>query len=103
MPMDEKNKIPSVYFTLRENEVLLRSYSESMGEITDIIENINLQGGEKELQIAFNTHYFLDIAKILAPECENLEIMFSGSLGPSLIKNPEDKNYIYVLVPLRTN
>jgi DNA polymerase-3 subunit beta len=41
--------------------------------------------------------------KILDAETERISIQMSGSLGPSLITNPDKENYLYVLVPLRTN
>jgi DNA polymerase-3 subunit beta len=57
MPIDDKNKIPNVHFTLKGNEVLLHTYSEIMGEIIEIIEDMIIEG-DPELQIAFNTNLF---------------------------------------------
>lgn len=102
MPTDDKFKIQHVQFSLQEKEALLNSFSESMGEISEIIE-VNDINGEKDIKIAFNTHYFLDAVKIFENECESIIIKFSGSLSPALIKNPEKENYIYILVPMRTS
>jgi DNA polymerase-3 subunit beta len=73
-----------------------------MGEIQEIIENVQIDG-ENEFTISFNTYYFYDAVKIFAPECPDINISLSGSLGPAMLKNPEKDNYIYILVPLRTN
>lgn len=100
MPSDDKLKIQHAKFHFRDNEALVNTYSEIMGEIEEIIENLNIKG-ESDVKIAFNTNYFLDVVKILAAECEELSINLSGSLGPALIKNPLKENYLYVLVPLR--
>lgn len=101
MPTDTKVKIPYVKLEFNEFEALVYTYSEAMGEIEEIIENISIEG-EAELKISFNTTYILDIAKIFNAECEEIIINLSGSLSPAIIKNPSKENYIYVLVPLRT-
>ena len=101
MPTDDKLKIQYVRFNINENEILVNAYSEMMGEIEEVIEDIKLSG-DNDLQIAFNTNYFLDVIKIFNSECEEIEIQLSGALGPALIRNPKKDNYLYVLVPLRT-
>ncbi|NLO22169.1 MAG: DNA polymerase III subunit beta [Syntrophomonadaceae bacterium] len=102
MPTDDKLKIQNVQFKFKENEVLINAFSEIMGELEEFIEEIQIDG-EKEVNIAFNTNYFLDIAKIMQAECQNMQIDLSGSIGPAIIKNPEKDNYLYVLVPLRSS
>lgn len=102
MPVDEKVKIPHVQLTFKGEEAIINSYSEEMGEIEEIIENLQVEG-EDNLKISFNTNYFYDALKIFAPECEEIDLHLSGSLGPALIKNAAKDNYVYVLVPLRTN
>jgi len=102
MPTDDKFQIQHVQFILQQQEAILNSYSESMGEISEVIEDIEIQG-ETDLKIAFNTNYFLDAIKIFESECDSVIIKFSGALSPALIKNPEKENYLYILVPMRTN
>lgn len=102
MPKDDKFKIQHVQFSFKDNEALLNTYSEVMGEIVEVIEDIEING-DKDIRIAFNTNYFLDVVKIFDQECDNLEVKLSGSLGPAIIKNPEKDNYLYILVPLRTS
>lgn len=102
MPTDDKIKIQHVQFLFKENEAVVNTFSEAMGEIEEIIEYISIEG-DKDLKISFNTNYFLDIAKIFDAECEEIIIELSGALGPAIVKNPEKENYLYVLVPLRTS
>lgn len=102
MPADDKFQIQHVQFLLIENEIQLKTYSESMGEISEIIDDIKIEG-ERDVKIAFNTNYFLDAIKVFESECDNIIIKLSGSLSPALIKNPEKEDYLYVLVPMRTN
>ncbi|HWP95591.1 MAG TPA: DNA polymerase III subunit beta [Syntrophomonadaceae bacterium] len=101
MPTDDKLKIPNVRVEIKENEVVINSFSEVMGEIEEVIDEITISG-DNNFKISFNTNYFLDVVKLLAGESEQIEIKLSGSLGPAVIKNPEKDNYLYVLVPLRT-
>lgn len=101
MPTDDKLKIQHVQLSFNENEAVFKAFSEIMGEIEEVIEEIAIDG-DKEFKIAFNTNYFHDIARLLEAEGEDIIIQLSGSLGPALIKNPENDNYLYVLVPLRT-
>ena len=102
LPTDDKTTIQHVQFRLKENEAFVESFSEMMGEIQEVIENLNIEG-DKDYKIAFNTNYFLDIVKILDDECEEIKIELSGALGPAKIVNPKVDNYLYVLVPLRTS
>lgn len=102
IPTDDKLKIQHVQLQLSDEEVVVNTYSETVGEIKEVIEGIKTSG-EPDLKISFNTGYFLDIAKLLSGEGEQMTINLSGSLGPAMIKNPEKDNYIYILVPLRTS
>ncbi len=102
MPTDDKLKIQHVQLEFSEKEAIINSFSEAMGEIKEVIEEISSEG-EPNLKIAFNTSYFLDVTKLLNAESEHLDINLSGSLGPAMIKNPQKDNYIYILVPLRTS
>lgn len=101
MPTDDKLKIQHVNFKFLPGEAVINAYSEVMGELTEVIENLTMEGDE--VKIAFNTNYFLDVVKILQNECDNIMINLSGAIGPAIIKNPDSDNYLYVLVPLRTN
>jgi len=102
MPTDDKFQIQHVQFSLKEEEVELTTNSETMGEICEVIDEVIIEG-EKGIKIAFNTNYFLEAVKMFDAECETIVIKLSGPLSPALIKNPEKNNYLYILVPMRTN
>lgn len=102
LPTDDKHEIQHVRFNITPEEILLNSHSEMMGEITEVIEDIDIEG-DTDLNISFNTNYFLDVMKIFDQECEEVIVQLSGSLGPAIVKNPEKDHYLYVLVPLRTS
>ena len=75
MPTDDKTKIQHVQFSFSANEAIVESFSEVMGEIEEIIEDLAIEG-EKDFKIAFNTNYFLDIVKILQDECEEIKLNY---------------------------
>ena len=102
MPTDDKFQIQHVQFSLQEEEVELTTTSETMGEIREVIDEVTI-AGEKGIKIAFNTNYFLEAVKMFDAECEEIVIKLSGPLSPALIKNPAKDNYLYILVPMRTN
>lgn len=102
IPTDDKLKIQHMQLSFQEEEVYINSNSEAMGEIVEVIEDNNIDG-DKELKIVFNTNYFLEAVKVFAQECENISISFSGSFGPAMLKNDDKDNYLYILVPMRTN
>ncbi|MGE5543454.1 MAG: hypothetical protein ACM3UW_00640, partial [Bacillota bacterium] len=70
-------------------------------EMTEIIKDIEAQT-DQTVELNFNTRYLLDAVKLLNMETKTIQISLSGPLGPAVIKNPDDDNYTYVLVPLRT-
>ncbi|MDD3852410.1 MAG: DNA polymerase III subunit beta [Syntrophomonadaceae bacterium] len=102
MPLDDKLKIHSVQLNLRETEIQFNTHSEDMGEIEDVVEQVQVDG-DFDFRIAFNTNYFLDAVKMYASENKFISIELSGSLGPSVIKNPQRDDCLCVLVPLRTS
>lgn len=99
IPTDDKFQIQYVEFNITPDEILLNSHSDMMGDVNEVIDNVDVEGDD--LKIAFNTNYFLDVMKVFDQECEDLTIQLSGSLGPAIVRNPEKDNYLYVLVPLR--
>lgn len=103
IPSDDKLKIQNTRFKFEKNELELNSYSELMGEITEVIELNSSDEIEEELSISFNTNYFLDVVKILEGESKELLIKLSSLLGPAMVSDPQKDDYIYVLVPLRTS
>lgn len=102
IPTDDKLKIQHMQLYFQEEEVYINSNSEAMGEIVEVIEDNTIEG-DKELKIVFNTNYFLEAVKVFDQECENIAISFSGSFGPAMLKNEAKDNYLYILVPMRTN
>ena len=62
-------------------------------------EEINIELEGDDIQIAFNSKYLLDVLKII--EDEYIYIEFMTSINPGLIKPEEDKDYQYLILPVR--
>lgn len=100
MPTELK-VIKHVVIEFGTEELVMTAYSEKMGEMTEIIDDITAET-DKTLKVAFNTRYLLDIIKIIQGENEKIKLSLTGSMSPALISNPDNPKYVYVLVPLRT-
>jgi DNA polymerase-3 subunit beta len=79
-------------------EIILKAESPSTGEASEKI--VCLKKGE-DITITFNTDYILDVLKIIKKE--NTIIKLNDPLNPVIITPDEDKNYTYVLMPVRTD
>ncbi len=79
-------------------EIILKAESPSTGEASEKI--FCLKKGE-DITITFNTDYILDVLKIIKKE--NTIIKLNDPLNPVIITPDEDKNYTYILMPVRTD
>jgi len=79
-------------------EIILKAESPSTGEASEKISC--LKKGE-DIAITFNTDYVLDVLKIIKKE--NTIIKLNDPLNPVIITPEEDKDYTYVLMPVRTD
>jgi len=79
-------------------EMILKAESPSTGEASEKISC--LKKGE-DITITFNTNYILDVLKIIKKE--NTIIKLNDPLNPVIITPDEDKDYTYILMPVRTD
>ncbi|MBU1427506.1 hypothetical protein KKB07_01455, partial [bacterium] len=55
----------------------------------------------EDIAITFNSDYILDVLKVIKQE--NTIIKLNDPLNPAIITPDEDKNYVYILMPVRTD
>lgn len=84
-----------VKFTVSDDKMVITSNSQ-LGMVREEV-NINMQG--EDLQIAFNSKYLLDALKSM--EEEEITLEFFSSVSPCIIKNRENDNCIYLVLPVR--
>jgi len=79
-------------------EIILKAESPSTGEASEKISCLK-KGGD--IAITFNTNYILDVLKIIKKE--NTIIKLNDQLNPVIITPDKDKDYTYILMPVRTD
>ncbi len=80
---------------INDDSIVITSNSQ-LGKVREEM-NIILQG--ESLKIAFNSKYLIDILKIM--EEEEIIMNFSSSISPCVIKNKDNDNCTYLVLPVR--
>lgn len=86
-----------IKLTIGESKIIINSNS----EIGTAHEEVDIEMVGKDLIIAFNARYFMDILKVI--EDEEAYIEFTSNIGPSIFKPIDDDAYTYLLLPVRIN
>lgn len=84
-----------IKFNIEDEKLIITSNSQ-LGKAREEIDII-LQG--EPIQIAFNSKYLIDVFKIM--EEEEVEMEFTTSISPCIIRNKENKNSTYLVLPVR--
>jgi len=77
-------------------EIILKAENPSTGEAS---EKISCFKKGEDITITFNADYILDVLKII--KTENTMIKMNDPLNPVIITPDEDKDYTYILMPVR--
>ncbi len=80
-----------------ENSSMVISSRSELGQGYEKM-NIELEG--EDIDISFNARYLADVFKIMESELASIE--FSGPLSPCIVRPAESKNFLYLLLPVRT-
>lgn len=79
-------------------EIILKAENPSTGEAS---EKISCFKKGEDITITFNADYILDVLKII--KTENTIIKMNDPLNPVIITPDEDKDYTYILMPVRAD
>lgn len=93
--MAKEGKTNLVKLDLEEDVMVITSNSQ-LGKAREEL-NIIMQG--EALQIAFNSKYIIDVLKIM--EEEEIIMEFASSVSPCIVKNTENDNCTYLILPVR--
>lgn len=91
----KEGKTNLIKMDISDNLMVITSNSQ-LGNVYEEVP-VELEGGD--IQIAFNSKYFLDVLKILDVEEVNLEL--SSSVSPCVLKTADDDSYVYLVLPVR--
>lgn len=97
----------ALLFSSEKNNIIKVSVSSGMMVITannengNAYEEINIEIEGEDLEIAFNSRYFLDGIKNI--DSEFIEIELGGPVNPCIIKPVDGVEYIYLILPVRVS
>ena len=86
----------AVKLTLRGGNLVLTVNNPDSGSAT---EELAVEYDDEDIDIGFNSRYLLDITNQL--EADTATFLLSDPGSPTLIRDPQDKNALYVLMPMR--
>lgn len=92
-----QNTANNVRIKTEKNNIIILAKSNQIGD-SKIQVKSDIQGDN--IEIAFNARFIIDALNNLSGE--DIELGLTEKLAPAKITNPKDKNYIYVIMPLRT-
>lgn len=81
-----------------QDNLIITSSSQEIGKVYEEVQ-IEVQG--EETQIAFNSKYLIDALKVV--DSEEILLELTGSLSPGVVRPVESGNYLYLILPVRTN
>lgn len=84
--------------TLSDNMLKISSNSPEIGNVEEQLEAIAIEG--EPLKISFSSRYMLDTLKTI--DSERVQIDFTGTMRPFVIRTPEDGNILQLILPIRT-
>ena len=87
-----------VRFEIKGNKLHLSASTPDVGTIDEVIE-AEIKG-EGRSQIAFNIRLITDMLKVL--ESEKVLVELSEALGPGVLRQEEKGDYLYIVMPIRT-
>lgn len=87
-----------VRFEVRIGQLHLFATTPDVGSIDEILE-AEIKGGEK-LQMAFNIRLITDVLRVI--ETEKVSLEFGEALGPGIIRQEGEGEFLYIVMPIRT-
>ncbi|MEM7073184.1 MAG: DNA polymerase III subunit beta [Pseudomonadota bacterium] len=90
------DKVRAVKMEISTNKLVLSASAQENGAARQELE---CEYSGSELAIGFNARYLLDMTQQIGSG--ELSMLFANSTAPALIKNPNDKNILFVLMPMR--
>lgn len=90
-----ENKKNPIKMEIKNNSMIITSNT----EIGNVYEEIEIKKQGKEIEIAFNPKYLIDALKVI--EDEFVDLQFTNSLNPCIIRKIGGEDYKYLILPIR--
>ena len=85
-----------VKITLDKNNMEMVSVNPDLGDVKD---NVEIVFDDKQLEMGFNSRYFIDIFQSM--DSEIVEMGFIDNSSPCIIKGDSDKGFLGLVMPMR--
>lgn len=90
-----KDSNNTIRFEIFDDIMNIRSNSEK----GNVHEELKIVKSGNDLEIAFNPRYFIEALKVI--NNEEIEIEFTTSVSPSIIRPTDDSGFLYLVLPVR--
>lgn len=84
-----------ILFSISKENLIITSRSET-GNVYEVVE---IDGAQKELQIAFNAKYFVDCLKNI--DDEQIKLSFTTNRSPCLVRPVDNDKKLYLILPVK--
>lgn len=91
---DDKTNVQAVIFETVGMTFRVSSFSTDGRYEEDVM--CEVEG--KDVRVGFNVKYFLDVLKVLDGQ---IDLYITSSTSPSIVKQPEDDDYVYLVLPVK--
>lgn len=91
----KEGKTNLIKMDIKDENLVITSNS----QFGNVYEEVPIELEGDELQIAFNSKYFIDVLKII--DVQEIYLEFSSSVSPCIVKTIDDSNYTYLILPVR--
>lgn len=90
---DDKNNL--IILDIQDNNIQINSAS----EYGNVEENVDITKTGEDIKIGFNSKYILDVLKVI--DTQNITLNFIGKNNPCFLKEEDNDNFIYMILPVR--
>jgi DNA polymerase-3 subunit beta len=94
-----RDQANNVKLKVKENSLNILATSPQIGESKSEINLENCKG--PDVEISFNVKFITDVLSVLSGE--KVELMLNQSVQPGMIKSPQDKDFLYLIMPLKSD
>jgi len=91
----KEGKTNLIKMDIKDENLIITSNS----QFGNVYEEVPIELEGDELQIAFNSKYFIDVLKVI--DEQEIYLEFSSSVSPCIVKTIDDGNYTYLVLPVR--
>ncbi|MGM0607862.1 MAG: DNA polymerase III subunit beta [Candidatus Muiribacteriota bacterium] len=95
-PVANAASIKSVILKISDNNFSVTASAEEQGNFETSI-NVEAEGDNAE--ISFNIDYLINVVDVI--ETDNIIVDFNGPTRPAVLREENNSNYIYIVMPLR--